>query len=152
MAPVIFLFVVDTCQDEENLQALKVTHTYTHHHHYTHTPTVSLSLLGISPALSESHSPYCPCGTYHIWKNGKPSLSHVSSSSECACLVYVQVQLHELGCDGYAKSYVFRGSKDVNTKQLQEHLGLAGGPMGRPQAAASAGRPQQQQQQQTQNR
>ena len=25
MAPTIFLFVVDTCQDEENLQALKVT-------------------------------------------------------------------------------------------------------------------------------
>lgn len=63
----------------------------------------------------------------------------------------MQVQLHELGCEGYAKSYVFRGSKDVNTKQLQEHLGLAGGPMGRPQAA-TAGKPQPQQQQQTQNR
>jgi len=31
----------------------------------------------------------------------------------------VQVQLHELGCDGYCKSYVFRGTKDITTKQLQ---------------------------------
>jgi len=60
-----------------------------------------------------------------------------------------QVQLHELGCDGFAKSFVFRGSKDVTTKQLQEQLGLAGGPTGRPQAPAAT---QQQQQPEIQNR
>ena len=62
-----------------------------------------------------------------------------------------QVQLHELGCDGYAKTYVFRGSKDIGVKQLQEQLGLAGGSGGRPQAAP-AGAPQPQQQQQANNR
>ena len=47
------------------------------------------------------------------------------------------VQLHELGCDGFAKSYVFRGTKEVTTKQLQEQLGLGGGAGGRPQAPAA---------------
>ena len=42
-APVIFLFVVDTCQDEDNLQALKVlcTHTHTHTHTRTHLHTLT---------------------------------------------------------------------------------------------------------------
>ena len=48
------------------------------------------------------------------------------------------VQLHELGCDGFAKSYVFRGTKEVTTKQLQEQLGLGGGAGGRPQAPAAS--------------
>ena len=39
----------------------------------------------------------------------------------------------------------------MNTKQLQELLGLAGGPTGRPQAA-TAGKTQPQQQQPAQNR
>ena len=50
-----------------------------------------------------------------------------------------KVQLHELGCDSFAKSYVFRGTKEVTTKQLQEQLGVAGGAGGRPQAPAAAG-------------
>lgn len=29
------------------------------------------------------------------------------------------VQVHELGCEGISKSYVFRGTKDLNAKQLQ---------------------------------
>ena len=33
--------------------------------------------------------------------------------------LYLQVQLHELGCDGYSKSYVFRGTKEITSKQLQ---------------------------------
>ena len=55
-----------------------------------------------------------------------------------------QVQLHELGCEGYSKSYVFRGTKDTSPQQLQDQLGLGGGAGGRPQAPG-----QQQQQQQT---
>ena len=64
------------------------------------------------------------------------------------------VQLHELGCDGFAKSYVFRGTKDVTPKQLQEQLHLAGGSGGRPQApgAAPAGGKAPQQQAELQNR
>ncbi len=29
------------------------------------------------------------------------------------------VQVHELGCEGCSKSYVFRGSKDLTAKQIQ---------------------------------
>lgn len=41
--------------------------------------------------------------------------------------LFLQVQLHELGCDGYSKSYVFKGTKDISPKQLTEQLGLGGG-------------------------
>ena len=29
------------------------------------------------------------------------------------------VQVHELGCEGCSKSYVFRGTKDLSAKQIQ---------------------------------
>ena len=29
------------------------------------------------------------------------------------------VQIHELGCEGFSKSYVFRGTKDLTAKQIQ---------------------------------
>lgn len=29
------------------------------------------------------------------------------------------VQVHELGCEGISKSYVFRGTKDLTGKQIQ---------------------------------
>ena len=29
------------------------------------------------------------------------------------------VQVHDLGCEGYSKSYVFRGTKDLTAKQIQ---------------------------------
>lgn len=29
------------------------------------------------------------------------------------------VQVHELSCEGIAKSYVFRGTKDLSSKQIQ---------------------------------
>uniref|UniRef100_A0A8C5HHS6 Protein transport protein SEC23 n=1 Tax=Gouania willdenowi TaxID=441366 RepID=A0A8C5HHS6_GOUWI len=35
------------------------------------------------------------------------------------------VQVHELSCEGIAKSYVFRGTKDLSAKQIQEMLGLS---------------------------
>ena len=34
------------------------------------------------------------------------------------------VQVHELGTEGISKSYVFRGTKDVTPKQLQDMLQL----------------------------
>ncbi|XP_044728567.1 protein transport protein Sec23A isoform X3 [Chrysoperla carnea] len=34
------------------------------------------------------------------------------------------VQVHELGCDGCSKSFVFRGTKDLQAKQIQEMLGI----------------------------
>ena len=49
------------------------------------------------------------------------------------------VQVHELGCEGISKSFVFRGTKDYTAKQVQDMLGLGRGgapggqPMGQPQ-------------------
>ena len=37
------------------------------------------------------------------------------------------VQVHELGCEGISRSYVFRGTKDYSAKQVQEMLGLGRG-------------------------
>ena len=41
----------------------------------------------------------------------------------CYC-PFCQVHVHELGCEGCSKSYVFRGTKDLNAKQIQVCLGL----------------------------
>ena len=62
----------------------------------------------------------------------------------------IQVQLHELGCEGYCKSYVFRGNKDISVKQLQEQLGLGGS--ARPQAPTAPQPGSQQSQPQFHNR
>ena len=59
------------------------------------------------------------------------------------------VQVHELGCEGCSKSYVFRGTKDLNAKQIQEMLGIG---RGAPQAPQQRGPQQPQQQQLPSNR
>ncbi|XP_076833603.1 protein transport protein Sec23A [Brachyhypopomus gauderio] len=99
--PLNFLYVVDTCMEDEDLQALKES------------LQMSLSLLP-------------PTALVGLITFGR------------------MVQVHELGCEGISKSYVFRGTKDLSAKQLQEMLGLT-----KP-TAAQAGRAQQQQQQQQQ--
>jgi protein transport protein SEC23 len=33
------------------------------------------------------------------------------------------VQVHEIDCEEYSKSYTFRGTKDITAKQIQEMLG-----------------------------
>ncbi|XP_026868983.1 protein transport protein Sec23A [Electrophorus electricus] len=96
--PLNFLYVVDTCMEDEDLQALKES------------LQMSLSLLP-------------PTALVGLITFGR------------------MVQVHELGCEGISKSYVFRGTKDLSAKQLQEMLGLT-----KP-TAAQAGRGQQQQQQ-----
>lgn len=105
--PPIFLFVVDTCLDEEELSALKES------------ITLSLSLLP-------------PNALIGLITFGK------------------MVAVHELGVDGCAKSYVFRGTKDVTAKQLQEMLGLTRQAAGQQPPAPGApgvapGQPQRQQ-------
>jgi protein transport protein SEC23 len=72
----VFLIVLDTCMDEEDLTAVKES------------LQMSLSLLP-------------PNALIGLITFGK------------------MVQVHELGCDGCAKSYVFRGTKDLNAKQIQ---------------------------------
>ncbi|KAF4591521.1 protein transporter SEC23 [Ophiocordyceps camponoti-floridani] len=49
------------------------------------------------------------------------------------------VQVHEIGYEGCAKSYVFRGSKDYSTKQVQDMLGLLS-PTMRPGMQSQQGR------------
>uniref|UniRef100_A0A8C6L1M5 Protein transport protein SEC23 n=1 Tax=Nothobranchius furzeri TaxID=105023 RepID=A0A8C6L1M5_NOTFU len=79
--PLVFLYLVDTCMEDEDLQALKES------------LQMSLSLLP-------------PTALVGLITFGR------------------MVQVHELGCEGISKSYVFRGTKDLNAKQLQEMLGL----------------------------
>lgn len=74
--PPIFLLVVDTCLDEEELGALKDS------------LQMSLSLLPQTALVG-------------LITYGK------------------MVQVHELGCEGCSKSYVFRGTKDYTAKQVQ---------------------------------
>nr|3EFO_A Chain A, Protein transport protein Sec23A [Homo sapiens] len=84
--PLIFLYVVDTCMEDEDLQALKES------------MQMSLSLLP-------------PTALVGLITFGR------------------MVQVHELGCEGISKSYVFRGTGDLSAKQLQEMLGLSKVPL-----------------------
>uniref|UniRef100_A0A2I9LPQ5 Protein transport protein SEC23 n=1 Tax=Centruroides hentzi TaxID=88313 RepID=A0A2I9LPQ5_9SCOR len=79
--PPIFLFVIDTCTDDDELNALKES------------LQMSLSLLP-------------PNALIGLITFGR------------------MVQVHELGCEGCSKSYVFRGTKDLTAKQIQEMLGI----------------------------
>jgi len=79
--PPIFLLVVDTCIDDDELGALKDS------------LQMSLSLLP-------------PNALIGLITFGK------------------MVQVHELGCEGCSKSYVFRGTKDLTAKQIQDMLGI----------------------------
>lgn len=78
--PPIFLLVVDTCMDDEELGSLKDS------------LQMSLSLLP-------------PNALIGLITFGR------------------MVQVHELGCEGCSKSYVFRGTKDLQPKQVQDMLG-----------------------------
>jgi len=89
--PPIFLFVVDTCMDEDELVTLRET------------LIMSLSLLP-------------PNALIGLITFGK------------------MVQVHEIGCDGISKSYVFRGTKDFSAKQVQDMLGLGKATAGAPSA------------------
>lgn len=77
--PLNFLYVVDTCMEDEDLQALKES------------LQMSLSLLP-------------PTALVGLITFGR------------------MVQVHELGCEGISKSYVFRGTKDLSAKQLQVNV------------------------------
>ena len=55
------------------------------------------------------------------------------------------VQVHELGCEGISRSFVFRGTKDYTAKQVQDMLGLGrGGAGGQPVPPQPGVNPQQQ--------
>ncbi|CAH1792238.1 unnamed protein product [Owenia fusiformis] len=108
--PPVFLFVVDTCMDDdEDLQALKES------------LQMSLSLLP-------------PNALIGLITFGK------------------MVQVHELGSEGISKSYVFRGTKDLDAKQIQEMLGIGRGVPAQQPRGPQGQNPQQQQQQLPSNR
>ena len=65
---------------------------------------------------------------------------HLTCSWHFQLLTVTQAQVHEIGYEGCAKSYVFRGSKDYTAKQVQEMLGLSASAI-RPGAQSHPGRP-----------
>jgi protein transport protein SEC23 len=79
--PPVFVFVVDTCMEDEELGALKDS------------LQMSLSLLPTNALVG-------------LITFGK------------------MIQVHELGTEGCSKSYVFRGTKDLTSKQIQDMLGI----------------------------
>nr|KAG5699739.1 hypothetical protein BaRGS_014155 [Batillaria attramentaria] len=83
--PPIYLIVLDTCMEDDDLQAVKES------------LQMSLSLLPANALIG-------------LITFGK------------------MVQVHELGSEGVSKSYVFRGTKDLTAKQIQEMLGIGRGP------------------------
>lgn len=96
--PPVFLYVMDLCLDDEDLQALKE----------------SLVL----------------------------SLSLLPPDAMIGLITYgTTVQLHELGVEGISKSYVFRGTKEVEPKALQSMLGITTPDPRKAQAASAAGAP-----------
>ncbi|KAI0231612.1 Protein transport protein Sec23A [Lamellibrachia satsuma] len=101
--PPVFLILLDTCMDEEELQAVKES------------LQMSLSLLP-------------PNALVGLITFGK------------------MVQVHELGCEGCSKSYVFRGTKDLTAKQIQDMLGIGRGAAMPQQPRGQAPHPSQQQQ------
>jgi len=109
--PPVYLYVVDTCMDEEELGALKE----------------SLQM----------------------------SLSLLPPNAMIGLITYgTMIQVHELGCEGISKSFVFRGTKDYTAKQVQDMLGLGRGPtpgpQGQPRPMHPGQQPQPMQQQQPQ--
>ncbi|XP_043655015.1 protein transport protein Sec23A isoform X2 [Drosophila teissieri] len=88
--PPVFIFLVDTCMDEDELDALKDS------------LQMSLSLLPSNALVG-------------LITFGK------------------MIQVHELGAEGCSKSYVFRGTKDLTAKQVQDMLGIGRGAAPGPQ-------------------
>ncbi|XP_059053126.1 protein transport protein Sec23A isoform X1 [Achroia grisella] len=79
--PPIFLLVVDTCLDEEELSALK--------------------------------------------DSLQTSLSLMPQNALVGLITFGRmVQIHELGTEGISKCYVFKGTKDLTAKQIQEQLAI----------------------------
>jgi len=56
----------------------------------------------------------------HVQESLQMSLSLLPPNALIGLITFGKmVQVHELGCEGFSKSYVFRGTKDFNAKQIQ---------------------------------
>lgn len=63
---------------------------------------------------------------------------------EKSCIKFISIfifQVHELGCEGISRSYVFRGTKDVPAQRLQEMLRIGKYSMSAPAPAPRPGQP-----------
>ncbi|GBP17835.1 Protein transport protein Sec23A [Eumeta japonica] len=99
--PPIFLLVVDTCLDEEELGALK--------------------------------------------DSLQTSLSLMPQNALVGLITFGRmVQIHELGTEGISKCYVFKGTKDLTAKQIQEQLSIGRVNAPAPQQQRGPGAPPQQ--------
>ncbi|CAF2309779.1 unnamed protein product [Rotaria sp. Silwood2] len=99
--PAVFLFVVDTCMDEDDMTALKE----------------SLQM----------------------------ALSLLPSDALVGLITFGRmVHVHELNCENMTRSFVFRGTKDLTAKQVQEMLGLMKQQPNQRPLPGSANAPQQQ--------
>ncbi|KOB76598.1 putative Protein transport protein Sec23A, partial [Operophtera brumata] len=97
--PPIFLLVVDTCMDEEELGALK--------------------------------------------DSLQTSLSLMPQNALVGLITFGRmVQIHELGTEGISKCYVFKGTKDLSAKQIQEQLAIGRVNAPNPQQRPGAPTPQ----------
>ncbi|CAG4957305.1 unnamed protein product [Colias eurytheme] len=97
--PPIFLLVVDTCMDEEELGALK--------------------------------------------DSLQTSLSLMPQNALVGLITFGRmVQIHELGSEGIYKCYVFKGTKDLSAKQIQEQLAIGRVNVPNPQQRQGAPAPQ----------
>lgn len=98
--PPIFLFVVDTCLDEDDLKALRDA------------IVVSLSLIPAYALVGLITYGTMVCFLFPI-----PTITiHI---------LPFQAQVHEIGYVECNKTYVFRGGKEYSAKQIQDMLGLS---------------------------
>ncbi|KAI9638634.1 protein transport protein SEC23 [Dioszegia hungarica] len=96
--PPIFLFVVDTCVDEDELKALRETLVV--------------------------------------------SLSHLPPNALVGLITFgTMAMVHDLSSADFPKSYVFRGSKDYQSKQIADMLGLNPASSSRPMQPMRPGQP-----------
>lgn len=97
--PPIFLFIVDTClDDDEELRALRDT-----------------IVIGLSLLPADALVGLITYGTM-VRINSIDAGKNINLST--------QTQVHELGFDECNKSYVFRGTKEYTPKQMADILGL----------------------------
>lgn len=104
--------------DEEDLQAVKVRYTFPIGHDNTRI-YLQLNLSSFSQII------YCICVLNFNQESLQMSLSLLPPNALIGLITFGKmVQVHELGCEGCSKSYVFRGSKDLTAKQIQVYLKL----------------------------
>lgn len=74
-----------------------------------------------------------------LWTSVDADDANWCKNASCYIFQFI-LQVHELGVDGFSKSYVFLGTKDYTAKKVQDMLGIGKG-AGMQQPAQPHGRP-----------